>query len=211
MKLVFIGPPGAGKGLQGKIFSEELQIPTISTGDIFRDLTSSNTPLSSELSIYLKCKELAPDSFTTKIVKNRISKPDCSKGFILDGFPRTLGQAENLEKITGINHVFDFQISDEKVIKRLPYREQCRNCKTIYGQGSLAPKKEHICNDCNGLLFKREDDKKSGIVINRLAIYHREIELITDFYRLRSLLRNVDAAQNYKQVSDDIRFIINKW
>ncbi len=212
MKIIFIGPPGAGKGLQGKIFSKELKIPAISTGDIFRDLAVECNALGFEAKEkYWGRGNLVPDSITIKLVENRLTKKDCNFGYILDGFPRTLPQAESLEKITEVDHVFNFQISDEYVKKRLPHRKHCKDCKIVYGKGELAPTRANICNECNKPLFKRDDDQNSEVVENRLKIYNEEIEQITDFYRSKVLLRNIDANQDYKTLSNDIRLFLNKW
>ena len=180
VKIIFIGPQGSGKGTQAKILSEELKIPHISTGDIFRSLTGE---LKQEVDAIINKGNLVPDELTVKILKQRIQEPDTKAGFILDGFPRNLEQTKLLEKITTIDKVIEITLSDEEAIKRISGRVTCEKCKAGYNElTSPKPKTPGICDVCGGKLIRRADDTKEAVK-KRLETYHRETEPILEQYQ----------------------------
>mgnify|MGYP001585404311 CR=1 FL=1 len=210
MKIVELGPMGAGKDLQGKLMSSYLHVPHISTGDMFRQLAEEKNPLGLEVKDkYWGKGNLVPDEVVTSLVKERLNQEDCKNGFILDGFPRNIQQALDLEKITKLDHVFSFNIPDNEVIDRLKYRELCKLCNIVYGR-DIKPKKENTCDKCQTKLTRRKDDNPE-IVKERLKIYHDQTTPLEDFYFERGLVRIIDANQDHKTVSEDIRVILNIW
>jgi|SRR3989344_8477547 len=211
MKLVFLGLPGAGKGLQAKIFQNELGLVHISTGDMLRELAGKPSFSKIELKIQeiLGKGHLMPDEHILQLIDERLKTEKAERGYILDGFPRTIRQAEGLEKITTLDHVLYFQISEQGVIRRLPHRIQCGNCKTVYGI-DIKPKQENICDECHGVLTKRNDDNLD-IIKTRIKIYNEKTAPLVDFYFKKGLLRTIDAEQNYQEVSEDIRIVLSKW
>lgn len=210
MKIVLLGPNGAGKGLQAKIMVEYLHIPHISTGDMFRQMAEEKSPLGIEAKEKYWIKgNLVPDDITTRLLKERIEKHDCSKGFILDGFPRTIPQAESLEKITKLNHVILFQIQEDEILDRLAHRKNCNKCKRVYGR-DIQPKKDNLCDDCQVPLVRRKDDEPE-LVKERLKIYSAQTAPLIQFYNERGLLIRIDADQPYAVVSDDIKVALGHW
>ena len=165
VKLVFLGPPGAGKGTQAKIISEKLKIPHISTGDIFRENIKNQTLLGRKASEFMNKGMLVPDEVTNEMVKDRLGKPDTKNGFILDGYPRTIHQAEFLETVAKIDKVINFELKEKEIIKRISGRRTCKNCATIYNINYMKPKKEGTCDKCSGDLISREDEQPE--VVNK--------------------------------------------
>lgn len=197
MKLVLLGAPGAGKGTQAVILAEKLKIPHISTGDIFRSNIKEGTPLGKLAKQYIDSGALVPDEVTIDIVKDRLQKPDCKNGFILDGFPRTIAQAQNLDDMlasmgTKLDHVIDIEVEDEVIIRRLSGRRVCPDCGASYHVISNAPKKDGICDSCGAKLIQREDDREQT-VINRLKTYHSQTEPLIGYYRGKGLLIEVQG------------------
>jgi adenylate kinase len=179
MKIIFIGPQGSGKGTQAKIVSEELEIPHISSGEILR---SAKGTLKKELDSYMNKGKLIPDELILSILRERINMPDSKNGFILDGFPRTIKQAEELDKITRIDKIVEIAISDEIAVKRLSGRVHCEECNAGYNLiTSPKPKVKGKCDICGGKLVKRSDDKEVAVK-KRLKIYHTETEPILKHY-----------------------------
>lgn len=210
MKLVLLGPPGAGKGLQAKLMTEYLHIPSIATGEMFRQMADEGNPLGIELrDKYFAQGLLVPDEITTELLRQRLEKPDCKKGFILDGYPRSVPQAESLEKITKLNHILLFEVLDEEIIDRLSKREICKPCGRTYGR-DLKPKKSHACDDCGGTLTKRDDDN-SDSVRTRLKVYREKTKPVIDFYLPKGLLKVIDGNQSYQEVAEDVRVNIGAW
>ncbi len=192
MKYVFLGPPGAGKGtLAGKV-SELYSIPHISTGDIFRAAIRAKTPLGMEVQQIIDSGGLVGDDITTELVRGRLAEDDAKNGFILDGFPRTIPQAEALEKIVSIDAAVNFDISDEEVVKRLSGRRVCRNCGHNYHIEFMPPKQEGICDACGGELYTRDDDKPEA-VRHRLELYRSQTAPLIDFYREKGKLADINA------------------
>jgi adenylate kinase len=195
MKLIFLGPPGAGKGTLAGLASNELGIPKISTGDIFRDAIKRETELGKKVKEIVGRGDLVPDELTVSLVRERLAQPDAARGFILDGFPRTIPQAEALAGFQALDAVINFIISDEEVVKRLSGRRVCRSCGAIYNVENVPPKREGICDKCGGALYIRDDDKIESIM-NRLEVYKDQTEPLIAFYKKRELLRDVNPSKN---------------
>lgn len=201
MNLILLGPPGTGKGTQAEKLSEKLGIPHISTGDLFRELAAEGNPLGVEArDKYWGKGNLVPDDVTIKLAEERLSKADCKKGFILDGFPRTIPQAQALDKITAIDYVIDIESSDRTIIKRLTNRRQCSKCKKIYGI-DVPPKQEGTCDECGGKLIQRDDDKEE-VVKDRLNVYRKQTKPLIRYYRHK--VKIVDGEQPIQKILDDI-------
>ena len=192
MKLIMLGAPGAGKGTQAAILSEKLGIPTISTGNILRAAVKNGTPVGLQAKSYMDAGKLVPDSVIIGIVAQRLSQPDCAEGFILDGVPRTLPQAEALDQhgVT-FDHVLSIEISDEEIEQRMSGRRVCSKCGAPYHVKAKPPKQEGVCDACGGSLVQRDDDK-AETVRQRLAVYHAETEPLKGYYQKKGILVPVD-------------------
>lgn len=193
MKLIFLGPPGAGKGTLAILARDYLQIPHISTGEIFRAAIKNKTELGLKVKDIIDAGGLVPDELTIELVKVRLQEKDAQKGFILDGFPRTIPQAVALDSFAPVDKVIDFDISNEAVIERLSGRRVCKGCGKNYHIKFMPSKKENICDVCGGELFIREDDKKESIV-KRISVYREQTEPLIDHYRKEKNLIDVDAS-----------------
>ena len=195
MKLILLGAPGAGKGTQAEILSKKLGIPTISTGNILRAAVKAGTSVGLKAKSYMDAGKLVPDDVILDIVEERLAQPDCNDGYILDGVPRTIAQAEALEK-RGIifDHVISLEVSDEDIVKRMDGRRVCSHCGTPFHLESNPPKKPDVCDVCGGELIERDDDKPET-VRHRLEIYHQSTEPLKDFYQKRGKLDPVAGAQ----------------
>ena len=192
MKLILLGAPGAGKGTQAEILSAKLGIPTISTGNMLRAAIKEGTEIGLQAKSYMDAGKLVPDSVIIGIVAERLSQPDCQNGFILDGVPRTLPQAEALDQhgIT-FDHVLSIEISDEEIEQRMSGRRVCSKCGAPYHVKSKPPKQEGVCDTCGGALVQRDDDK-AETVRQRLAVYHAETEPLKGYYQQKGILVPVD-------------------
>lgn len=208
MKLVFLGPPGAGKGTVAKKISEAFAIPHISTGDLFRSENKSGTDLGKKVEGILTSGALVPDDVTIEIVKSRLQKPDTEKGFIMDGFPRTILQAQKLFDITRLNGVLNFEIYEDEVVNRLSGRRTCRNCGNMHHIEYMPPKQEGICDVCGGELYTREDDKPESIQ-KRLQVYKAQTEPLISFYREKKLLYNTDASATPEKVFRQVKDLLH--
>ena len=204
MKLIFLGPPGAGKGTLAGLVSQELHIPQISTGDIFRDAIKRETELGKKVKEIVSRGDLVPDDLTVSLVKERLAQSDAANGYILDGFPRTIPQAEALEKFQALDAVVNFRISDAAVIKRLSGRRVCKNCGAIYNVDNMPPKKQGVCDACGGPLYTRDDDKIESIQ-NRLDVYKKQTEPLIAFYGKKKLLRDVDSDKTPENTLNQLR------
>ena len=192
MKLILLGAPGAGKGTQAEILSAKLGIPTISTGNILRAAVKEGTPIGLEAKRYMDAGQLVPDSVIIGIVAQRLEQPDCAGGFILDGVPRTIGQAEALDAAgVTFDHVLSIEISDEEIEERMEGRRVCQSCGAPYHVKAKPPKREGVCDSCGGALIQRDDDKPET-VRHRLEVYHQETEPLKDYYQAKGILVPVD-------------------
>lgn len=197
MRLILLGAPGAGKGTQAATLAEKLKIPHISTGDIFRSNIRNGTPLGKMAKEYIDRGALVPDDVTISIVKDRLQQEDCKNGFILDGFPRTIPQADSLEKELGqldmpIHYVVDISVPDSVIIKRLSGRRVCSKCSIGYHTQFGPPKVEGICDSCGAPVVQREDDREET-VLNRLKTYHSQTEPLIEYYRNKGKLLVVNG------------------
>lgn len=193
MNFIFLGPPGAGKGSLAVKVAEDYKIPHISTGDIFRDNIKRGTELGVKVKAIIDSGALVSDDLTCELVKDRLSKDDCKNGFILDGFPRTIPQAEMFTSICPDVTVVNFQIADDVVIKRLSTRRVCKKCGANYNVLTLPPKTEGVCDKCGGELYQRDDDKQEAIM-HRMEVYREQTEPLIDFYRKKGQLKDIDGA-----------------
>ena len=178
MKIILLGAPGSGKGTLAKKITQDFSIPQISTGDLFRAIVKENSPFAEQVKAIMAEGGLVPDEVTTKLVKERLSKPDCQKGFILDGYPRTIAQAKALEDISQIDTVILVDLSNETIIERLSSRRTCPNCGEIY---SIMDNPENVCRKCNTPLIQRDDDKPETIR-HRLEVYENTTSPLINFY-----------------------------
>ncbi len=208
MKVVMLGAPGAGKGTQAKIIAEKYQIPHVSTGDIFRANIKEGTELGMEAKGYMDKGLLVPDELTVKILLDRVAAEDCKNGYVLDGFPRTIPQAEVLDKaLQELNEKLDFAINvdvpDENIISRMAGRRACLKCGATYHVVNIPPKTEGICDNCGQELVLREDDKEETVA-KRLQVYHEQTKPLIDYYEKQGILKDVDGTQSMEAVSEAI-------
>ena len=204
MKIIMLGAPGAGKGTQAKLIAEKYSVPHISTGDIVRANIKNGTELGMEAKKYMDQGLLVPDELTVKILLDRVAQDDCKKGYVLDGFPRTIPQAEVLDKaLAEINDQIDFAINvdvpDENIIRRMGGRRACLSCGATYHIEHIPPKKEGICDTCGKDLVLRDDDKPETVK-NRLDVYHKQTQPLIDFYEAKGILKSVDGTVDMKDV-----------
>ena len=190
MQLILLGPPGSGKGTYASRLNIRLGIPHISTGDIVRDEIKAGTELGKQIRRYSDRGELVPDEIIIEMLQDRLDRPDCAKGFILDGFPRTIEQADALGKIADIDLVINLNVPDEIIIQRLSNRLVCRRCGAIFNALTLRPKKDLVCDECGGELYTRDDDRPE-VIKERLDVYRRETAPLIEHYRNKELLRDV--------------------
>ncbi|GAB3140117.1 adenylate kinase [Micromonospora sonneratiae] len=205
MRLVLVGPPGAGKGTQAEFIAAHLAVPKISTGDIFRANVSQGTPLGVEAKRYMDAGKLVPDEVTINMVRDRLAEPDAAGGFLLDGFPRTTPQAAALDKLladlgTALDLVLELVVDDDEVIRRLSGRRTCRGCGKIWHVEFDAPSREGICDRCGAELFQRDDDKAETIA-ERLREYADKTAPLVDFYGAQGKLVGIDATGPVEDVT----------
>jgi adenylate kinase len=184
------GPPGSGKGTYASRLSVRLNTPHISTGDLVRDEIKKQTDLGNRINDYSARGQLVPDKTICELLQNRISQPDCTKGFILDGFPRTIPQAQELEKISTTDVVINLDVPDAVIIERLSTRLTCRSCGTIYNERFLKPRVEGRCDKCEGQLYKREDDRPN-VIQERLHVYRKQTQPLLEYYQKKNQVRNI--------------------
>ena len=205
MRLILLGAPGAGKGTQAEILSAALSIPTISTGNILRAAMREGSPVGLEAKSYVDAGKLVPDEVIINIVKERLAQADCAEGYILDGFPRTIPQAEAMEKLgILVDHALSIEIEDEAIVKRMSGRRTCRNCSQTFHIVSNPPKKDGICDFCGGELIIRKDDAPETVKA-RLEIYHKETEPLKAFYEKRNKLISVNNQPTIEATTAEIQ------
>lgn len=192
-RLVFLGPPGAGKGTQATGLAQRLGIPHLSTGDMLRTAVSGGTALGREAKGFMDAGQLVPDDLVLRIIRARLGQPDTRAGFLLDGFPRTLAQAEALAGITDLDRVVEFEISEAILLDRLTQRRSCPTCGTSYNLRTKPPRSPGVCDNDGTPLVQRSDDREEA-VRTRIQVYRKQTAPLTEFYRRKGLLRAVDAA-----------------
>jgi len=205
VRIVIFGPPGSGKGTYASRLTKRLGIPHISTGDLVREEIRNQTPLGKTIEKYSSSGTLVPDEIITEILKKRLAS-ELSKGFILEGYPRTVGQAKELKKLTNIDVVVNLNVPDNVIVKRLSARLQCKNCGAIYNEITMQPKVAGKCDKCGGELFKRVDDQPE-VIRERLKVYQKASEPVVEYYRSRNLLKNIvndDPNVDPEKVVDQI-------
>ncbi len=201
MKLILLGAPGAGKGTQAEIICEKLSIPTISTGNIIREAMKNGTEMGLKAKETVEAGKLVSDDVVIGIIKERLAKDDCKAGFILDGFPRTIPQAEALDKLgVEIDCVLDIDVKDEAIVARLGGRRVCPQCGSSYHIEYKRPLKDGICNQCGAALIQRKDDAPET-VLERLAIYHEQTEPLKDYYRSTGKLKSVEGQDKVEDTT----------
>ena len=212
MKIVMLGAPGAGKGTQAIMISEKFGLPHISTGDIFRSNIKNGTELGKEAKKYMDEGRLVTDELTVRILLDRVSREDCAGGYVLDGFPRTIPQAEVLTKeLSAMGDAIDFALNidvpDENIVNRMSGRRSCPSCGATYHIQYVPPKKEGICDECGNALILRDDDKPET-VLNRLKVYHEQTQPLIDYYNAAGVLRTIDGTRDVDTVFNEICSIL---
>ena len=201
MKLILLGAPGAGKGTQAEVIMDHLNIPAISTGNIIREALKNGTEVGLKAKSYMDAGKLVPDEVVIEIIKERLAKDDCKNGFILDGFPRTVPQAEALDAMgIAIDKVVDIEVADEKIAQRLGGRRVCANCGASYHTEYKPSKVEGVCDKCGGPTVQRKDDEPAT-VLDRLKVYHEQTESLKDYYAKKGILAVVYGAEEVSETS----------
>ncbi|MCX7779972.1 MAG: adenylate kinase [Negativicutes bacterium] len=208
MHILLMGPPGAGKGTQAAKLVEEFGIPHISTGDMFRAAVKEGTPLGRQAKEFMDAGQLVPDSVTIGIVKERLAKPDCQEGFILDGFPRTTEQAEALDRTLQelgirLDRVINIIVPDSELVSRMTGRRICRGCGATYHVKFNPPRTGSICDKCRGELYQRDDDREETVT-KRLAVYQAQTRPLIEYYQDKGLYTEIDGQQDIDKVMSDI-------
>ena len=206
-RIVFLGPPGAGKGTQAGLIAHDLGIPHLSTGDLLRAAAAAGTSLGKEADGFMRAGQLVPDSLVLRILSERIGRPDTAGGFLLDGFPRTLDQAKALEEFAALDHVISFEIPDSLLVERLTQRRHCPKCGTVYNLATAPPKERDRCDQDGTPLAHRADDAPEAVSM-RLKVYHEVTSPLIQFYRDRGLLRRIDATGPPAEVGRRIRSLL---
>ncbi|MFP4697104.1 MAG: adenylate kinase [Eubacteriales bacterium] len=214
MKIIMLGAPGAGKGTQAKFLSQKYNIPHISTGDIFRANIKEQTELGKKAKEYMDKGLLVPDELVLDITVDRLMQDDCKSGYILDGFPRTIPQAEALDKaLAKLNEKVDFAINidvpDKVITKRMAGRRVCLTCGATYHLSHMPPKEEGICDACGNELILRDDDKEET-VLKRLNVYHEQTQPLIDYYSDKGILKNIDGTKGLNEITIDIVKILGE-
>jgi len=212
MRIILIGPPGGGKGTQAKNLVAEYNIPQVSTGDILREAVQNQTELGQKAKQYMDSGELVPDEIILGMMKNTLQGSECENGFVLDGFPRTIPQAEGLDNLLAalemhLDAVIAIEVKNATIIDRLTSRRSCKNCGAVYNLKENPPQQEGLCDKCGGELYQREDDKPETIQ-NRLEVYRKQTQPLIDFYREKGLLTEVNGNQDIQAVWQDIKSVV---
>jgi adenylate kinase len=193
MKLVIFGPPSAGKGTQAQKLSKKYSVPQVATGDLLRKAVADKTPLGLKIKSYLDQGKLGPDEVIVQLIKERVAKPDCKNGFLLDGFPRTMGQAKELERMTDIDLVLSIVVDFESLVERAVGRRTCPKCSAVYHIKFNPPMNAGICEKCGSKLIQRDDDKEET-VRNRLKVYQEQTAPLVEYYRKKGKLVDIDGS-----------------
>ena len=209
MRVIFLGPPGAGKGTQARELSREWGVPQIATGEMLREAVAAGTPLGREAKRVMDSGGLVPDDVMIGLIAERLRQPDAARGFILDGFPRTIAQAEALDRLLkDLGHSLDavlyFQVSEPELLRRLTGRRLCRRCQTAYHLVSAPPRRPGVCDRCGGELYQRPDDSEET-VRRRLEVYSRQTAPLLDYYGGRGLLCTIDGEGSVEAIAAAIR------
>ena len=212
MKIIMLGAPGAGKGTQAQMICDKYSIPHISTGDLFRSNIKNGTELGKKANEYMDKGQLVPDELTVQLLLDRVANDDCKNGYVLDGFPRTIPQAEVLDKeLSGLGDKVDFAINvdvpDENIVRRMSGRRTCPKCGASYHIEHIPPKKEGVCDRCGAELIQRDDDKPETVQ-NRLSVYHEQTQPLINFYDEKAILKTVDGTKDLNDVFADIVAIL---
>ena len=213
MKIIMLGAPGAGKGTQAQMIAEKYNIPHISTGDIFRANIKNGTELGKKAKEYMDKGLLVPDELTVQLLLDRVANDDCKNGYVLDGFPRTIPQADVLDnELTKLGDKVDFAVNvdvpDENIVRRMSGRRACLKCGATYHIEHIPPKVEGVCDKCGSELVLREDDKPETVQ-NRLSVYHEQTQPLIDYYDKKNILKTVDGTKDMQEVFSDIVNILN--
>jgi len=209
MNIILIGPPGAGKGTQAKRMIDRLGVPQVSTGDMFRAAVKEGTPMGKKAKEYMDKGALVPDEVVIGVVAERFEKPDCKKGFVLDGFPRTLEQAKALDELlekmgTSLDHVVVIEVPDDFLVERLTGRRTCRGCGYMHHIKFDPPKSEGVCDKCEGELYQRDDDQEATIR-QRLKTYHDQTSPLIEYYSKKSIVRMIDGTGSMEDVQGAVK------
>lgn len=208
-KIIMFGPQGSGKGTQAEMVEKEYGIPAISTGNLFRIAVKKGTKWGVEVKKYMDKGELVPDEVTNNLIVERLEENDCSRGFVLDGYPRNIDQLGFIEKIVNPTHVFNIKISDKEAVERLQGRLSC-SCGMVYHKVYNPPKENMKCDECGGALYARADDTPEAIR-NRLKIYHEQTEPLLSFYKEKGVLYEIDGERTIEEVWEDVKNILEKF
>ena len=214
MRLVFFGAPGVGKGTQAQRLAAQEKIPQVSTGEILRESVKRGTPLGLRAKGYMDSGKLVPDEVVIGLVREKLTSPECARGYILDGFPRTVAQAEALDRMfketgaPGLDHVISFEVPNEEIVRRLSGRRSCSACQTVYHIEHDAPKREGVCDKCSGALAQRADDKPET-VLARLKVFDQQTRPLVEYYQKQGLLRRVDATVSIDQVYKQLLAVVH--
>jgi adenylate kinase len=208
LRVVLLGPPGAGKGTQAKLLQERFEACQVSTGDILRSAVAARSPLGKETAEYIKRGALVPDFIIVKLVAERLQQEDCAKGFVLDGFPRTISQAESLEEMLGkmgleLQYVLSVQVPPNVIVERLAGRRTCKGCGALYHLHFDPSTREGICDRCGGQLLQRDDDREETIS-TRLDVYDTQTAPLVNYYRQRGLLREIDGVGSVEDIRERV-------
>jgi adenylate kinase len=212
MRLILLGPPGAGKGTQAKMLKEKFNIPQISTGDILRKAVSNGTELGEKTKAYMGDGGLVPDEIVVELIKEKIKEPECAQGFILDGFPRTIVQAQKLEEMLremklAIAAVIDIEVDPEELLIRLTGRRSCSDCGAMFHSESRPPKQAGVCDHCGHELYQRTDDNEETI-LKRLAVYEDETTPLKDYYRKQGNLKPVSGRGSVEEIFSQVLALV---
>ncbi len=213
MRLVFFGAPGVGKGTQAQRLAAAERIPQVSTGEILRESVKQGTPLGLQAKGFMESGKLVPDDVVIGLAREKLTSPECSRGYILDGFPRTMAQAEALDRMfretgsPGLDHVVSFDVPNAEIIRRLSGRRSCPTCQTVYHIEHDPPKREGRCDKCGGALVQRADDKPETVEA-RLKVFDQQTSPLVEYYQKRGLLRRVDSTGDINEVYRRLRKVL---